>query len=328
MDHVICIKEIGSFFVGGDRVTLEGLPVYSASMVKNGKSRMVDPNGEFWAGQMYVQYIKLSNPTAKYPLLLWHGGGLSGSCWETTPDDREGWQMFFLRAGYNVYISDAVERGRASWARYPEIFTTEPVFRSYQHAWESFRIGKTYCNDPFQRKPFPGSQYPVDSFETFMMYSIPRWSSNNDLTQKAYEKYVQKMGPCILIAHSQGCSFAAETALHYPQLIKAVVFIEPSSMPDYQTYDLKILQNIPQLYIWGDFLDEYTIWNKTVPNTESYYKAVKKYYQELKKVCKRAEWLELPEIGIRGNTHMMMHDKNSSQVAVLILDWLNKQKIV
>ena len=75
--------------------------------------------------------------------MLWHGGGLTGVTWETKPDGKPGWQMFFLNAGHDVYVSDAVERGRASWARYPEIFKTEPLFRTKKEAWEVFRIGPT-----------------------------------------------------------------------------------------------------------------------------------------------------------------------------------------
>ena len=65
---------------------------------------------------------------APIPLLLWHGGGLSGVTYETTPDGREGWLNYFLRKGWSVYNSDAVERGRAGWAQYPDIFKGEPVF--------------------------------------------------------------------------------------------------------------------------------------------------------------------------------------------------------
>ena len=93
---------------------------------------------------MYVQYVKLAQPRARVPLLLWHGGGLSGVTWETKPDGKPGWQQFFLNAGYDVYVSDAVERGRASWARYPEIFKAEPMFRPKKEAWELFRIGPSY----------------------------------------------------------------------------------------------------------------------------------------------------------------------------------------
>ena len=59
---------------------------------------------------------------------MWHGGGESGANWETTPDGRDGWQMRFLRAGLDVYVSDSVERGSSSWARRPNVYTSEPFF--------------------------------------------------------------------------------------------------------------------------------------------------------------------------------------------------------
>lgn len=39
----------------------------------------------------------------------------------------------------------------------------------------------------------------------------------------------------------------------------------------------------------------------------------------------RHEVIDLPKIGIRGNSHMIMMDKNSDQVAQVIQDWLAKQ---
>ena len=135
------VAEVGSFHVGGRAVSLTGLPTRDIVFTAGSAPIKVDPNGDFEVEQMYVQYVKLAQPKAKYPLLLWHGGGLTGVTWETKPDGKPGWQMFFLRAGHDVYVSDAVERGRASWARYPEIFTTEPLFRTKKQAWEDFRIG-------------------------------------------------------------------------------------------------------------------------------------------------------------------------------------------
>ena len=119
-------KEIGSFHIGGQALTLKGLPIKELVYTAGGPPTKMDPNGDFHSGQMYVQYIKLTNPKARYPLLLWHGGGLTGVTWETKPDGQPGWQMYFLNAGHDVYVSDAVERGRASWSRYPEVYSGEP----------------------------------------------------------------------------------------------------------------------------------------------------------------------------------------------------------
>ena len=38
---------------------------------------------------------------ARIPLLMWHGGGLTGVTYETTPDGREGWLNYFLRKGWS-----------------------------------------------------------------------------------------------------------------------------------------------------------------------------------------------------------------------------------
>jgi hypothetical protein len=119
------VKEVGSFHVGGRAETLSGLPTKDIVFSAGAPPIKVDPNGEFEVEQMYVQYVKLAQPKGRVPLLLWHGGGLSGVTWETKPDGKPGWQQFFLNAGYDVYVSDAVERGRASWARYPEIFKSD-----------------------------------------------------------------------------------------------------------------------------------------------------------------------------------------------------------
>ena len=138
------VKEVGSFHVGGRTAALSGMPTKDVVFSPGAPPIKVDPNGEFAVEQMYVQFVKLAQPKAKVPILLWHGGGLTGVTWETKPDGKPGWQQFFLNAGYDVYVSDAVERGRASWARYPEIFKSEPMFRTKKEAWELFRIGPSY----------------------------------------------------------------------------------------------------------------------------------------------------------------------------------------
>jgi hypothetical protein len=40
------------------------------------------------------------------------------------------------------------------------------------------------------------------------------------------------------------------------------------------------------------------------------------------------EWVDLPEKGLKGNTHMMMMDRNSDEVAKLVHEWIVKQGLV
>jgi hypothetical protein len=121
----------------------------------------VDPNGRFQVEQMYVQYFIPVRQRGRVPIFMWHGGGLTGVAWETTPDGREGWQSIFLRQGWAVYTSDAVERGRSGFAQSPAVFAGEPVFLNTASPFERFRIGEgpgSYDADPSKRRAHAGDQ--------------------------------------------------------------------------------------------------------------------------------------------------------------------------
>jgi pimeloyl-ACP methyl ester carboxylesterase len=314
------VKEVGSFHVGGRTETLTGLPSKEIVFSPGAPAIKVDPNGEFEVEQMYVQYVKLAQPKGKVPLLLWHGGGLSGVTWETKPDGKPGWQQFFLNAGYDTYVSDAVERGRASWARYPEIFKSEPFFRPKKEAWELFRIGPSY-EVGGKREAFEGQQFPIEAFDQFAKQGIPRWATNDAATQKAYDSLVQKICPCIIVVHSQGGNFAFTAALNAPDKVKALIAIEPSGAPDPAKADAAKLKGVPHLIVWGDFHDKHAIWQKIRVNPV-------KWGDAIAAAGGRVGTFDLPKMGIKGNTHMLMMDRNSDEVAKLVNDWIGKQGLV
>lgn len=315
------IKEVGSYHVGGRTVTLSGLPEREITYSPGSPPSKLNPNGDFAVEQMYTRYTRLVDPKGKVPMLMWHGGGLSGVTYETKPDGGPGWEMFFLNAGWDVFVSDAVERGRASWARYPEIFKTEPVFRTAKEAWELFRFGKTYDIDPARRVAAPGTQFPVESFAQFTQQSIPRWATNDAAIQAAYDQYVEKACPCVIVVHSQGGNFAFNAALKHPDKVKALVAVEPSGSPDPANTDFSRLRNVPMLWVWGDYMEEYPFWQSILKRQES-------FRQGLVAAGGRGDLLALPQRGIRGNSHMLMMDRNSDQVAGLIQQWLAQQGLL
>jgi hypothetical protein len=67
------VARMGSFPIGGREVTLHDLPVREMPVAGANFSLKIDPNGDYQVDQMYVQYVKLVHPIAKYPLLLIHG---------------------------------------------------------------------------------------------------------------------------------------------------------------------------------------------------------------------------------------------------------------
>ncbi len=314
------VKEVGSLHIGGRAVTLSGLPTREIVFTAGSPPFKVDPNGDFETEQMYAQYVKLASPAGRYPVLMIHGGGLSGVTWETKPDGDPGWQNFFLKAGFDVYVADAVERGRASWSRYPEVYKSEPFFRTKKEGWELFRIGAlgSYETDPGKRKSLEGTQFPTAAFDQFMKQGVPRWATNDGPTQAAYNALIQKVCPCIIVVHSQGGNFAFNAALNAPDKVKAIVAVEPSGAPDPGKANLAALKGTPHLFVWGDFLDKHPLWPKLVPNID-------RYRDGLRAAGVRAEQMDLPKLGMRGNSHMLMMDRNSDAIAQRVVDWLAAQ---
>ena len=104
---------------------MKGQPIKEVLFTPGGVPAKVDPNGVYQVEQMYAQYFLVQNRRGNLPLLLWHGGGLTGATYETKPDGNPGWLNDFLRAGWDTYISDAMERGRSGWT---DKFKGDPVF--------------------------------------------------------------------------------------------------------------------------------------------------------------------------------------------------------
>jgi len=321
---ILAVREIGSFYVGGSVHTLSGMPRRDRVSTTGGAVHPIDPNGEIVAGQMYVQFVRLAAPRSPHPLLLWHGGGMTGVNWETTPDGRPGWQMFFLRAGFDVYVSDAVERGRASWAPYPEVYDEAPYFRTGQEAWEeTFRFGPpgSWHADPALRRAHAGMRFSVEHMEAFMNQFVPRWATNNGRTQRAYDALLARVGGGIVLTHSQGGNFGLTAALHAPERVKAVISLEPSGAPDPRVADAASLRGVPHLFVWGDYLDQHSFWVHSLPR-------VRGWHDALAAAGADVEWIDLPARGIRGNSHALMADDNSDDVAALVLDWMRRHELI
>src|SRR2546425_4425639 len=118
----IALRGMGSFHVGGRDVEISGRPVKEIVFTPGGVPAKVDPNGTYSVEAMYVQYFLPAERRGAVPLLMWHGGGLTGGTYETTPHGRGGWVNFFVKQGWGVDNSDAVERGRAGRAVNPGNF--------------------------------------------------------------------------------------------------------------------------------------------------------------------------------------------------------------
>ena len=75
------------------------------------------------------------------------------------------------------------------------------------------------------------------------------------------------------------------------------------------------LKGVPVLMLYGDFIAQDARWPAIRANGVRFAEAVRA-------AGGAVDVVDLPERGIRGNSHMVMMDHNGDEVAALVQDWL------
>lgn len=70
---------------------------------------------------LYVKNIKEKNNLYKHPILMIHGSGYTGHCYEYSPDGRKGIGYYFAKNNFDVYIIDWPNMGRSGFIPYENI---------------------------------------------------------------------------------------------------------------------------------------------------------------------------------------------------------------
>jgi len=309
----LSIASQGSFFVGGRDVsssTLSSVPRHV-------------PVGTITVDQMYVHYEIPADAGNRYPLTLIHGCCLTGKTWETTPDGRMGWDEYFLRKGYPVYVVDQAARGRSAFdpssinaAKTGKMKPGDlPLLFSAGHeaAWSVFRFGPKYPD------VFPGMQFPLEAQDEFWKQMVPDWSEalpTPNPTVPDLSLLAQRLNGTILISHSQSGIYPFQAATIDTQGIEGIVALEPGECPDAHR-DMRVFAKIPILVLFGDNINGSPRWAPRLRQCRAFVHAA-----NIAGI--NAELILLPEVGIHGNSHMMMQDKNNLQVADWMLDWIGK----
>ena len=261
--------------------------------------------------QMYVQYFLPQNRKGKLPLLLWHGGGLTGVTYETKPDGGDGWLNYFIRKGWDTYISDAVERGRSGWT---STFKGEP----WPAAGRSVGALPHWPDRLVERRQEQArdlSGHPISGRCLRPVHEAGRAALAHHRRSDRGRLYragrqglplrghgaqpvrlVRLQGAGSAARQGQGAGRGRADAGRRPQQGGAI-------------------KNTPILVVYGDNAKDHPRWAKIRQGGVDYAAA-------LKAAGGSIDIVDLPDAGIQGNSHMVMMDRNSDQVADLIQKWL------
>jgi pimeloyl-ACP methyl ester carboxylesterase len=245
------LSDFGSYFVGGQIHRVSGRAVEEIAFTAQTRYRH-DPNGDHAVEAAYVQYFVPAPRRPGPPVVLVHGGGMTGAIWEGTPDGRPGWLQGLLARSHEVHVIDNVERGRAGWM--PGLWPGQPILRTLDEAWTLFRLGPP---EGFaSRTPFPGQRFPVAHLETLARQFVPRWTSTTAAQVAALGALLARLGRATVIAHSQGAAVATAAMAADPARVAALVALEPSGF----TPPGAGAACPPVWIVHGDYLDCDPLW--------------------------------------------------------------------
>jgi hypothetical protein len=307
----------GSFFVGGESKSF-------TTPSPNPQAPAV--TGDITVNQMYVQF---QTPVGgnHTPIVMVHGCCLSSKTWETTPDGRMGWNEYFVRKNRPTYLADQVSRARSGFdgsrinavrtgavppSQLPNVLTA-----SHQTAWSVFRFGPTF------NTPFPDGQFPIEAVDELYKQMIPDLNSLLAMPNPTWTNMAAlavKLHGAVLIGHSESGFFPEQAALIDPTGVKGIVSIEMPCATNLTAPQLSTLAKIPTLVMFGDHLGDV---KGGVANWATSFESCQTFVKQVSDAGGDAQMMHLPKMGIKGNSHMLMQDRNNLQLADLILDWID-----
>jgi pimeloyl-ACP methyl ester carboxylesterase len=331
--------------------------------------------GFFWVGgevretrtgpvlraQMYVEYWIPQALRHPWPIVMVHGGGGQGLDFLGTADGREGWVHWLVRQGYPVYVVDRPGHGRAPF--HPDALGPMGPLLPTAFLEEWFCRPEQFPDrypQARRHRQWPGSGRLGDPhFDHFLASAGPSQASLEQAhrdTQVAAAALLDAIGPAILLTHSAGGPTGWLAADARPQLIKAIIAVEPSGPPFTERAGGKLkwgLTASPLTFVPPaaapedlDVEERPAVQPGTVaclvqreparqlPNlkgfpivivtAEASWMATDNHgvVDFLRQAGAEVEHLRLEGRAIHGNGHAMMLEKNSDAVAAVLGEWI------
>ena len=323
------------------------------------------PGEETLHGQMYVERLSPREPRRPFPLVMFHGAGQTATNWLGTPDGRDGWAEHFAAEGYTIYLIDQPARGRSAWQPGIDGALTRFAAAAQERSFTATASDPRWPQARLQTQ-WPGSGKRGDPvFDAFHATQVPFLADAAEtqrLILAAGSALLDRIGPAVLMTHSQSGTFGWLLGDARPALVKAIVALEPAGPPfenmilsegkarAWGVTDLPLAYDPPvaspaDIAIEQEEAPEHPdlarCWRQRAParrlvnlagipavivTGEASYHAVYDHCtaRYLAEAGMAVDFVRLEHRGIHGNGHMLMLEKNSAEIAALVADWLAK----
>jgi len=293
------LAALESFYVGGSTREVDGGELFGPDVQVS--------------GAIYVQRLMPAVRDFPLPVLFIHGGMHSGVTWETTPDGREGWQTLFVRGGFETLVIDQAWRGRSA----PDLTGLNPFAKVEEEVGPVHTCGMAMG----RRFARGGWRFPMDQLQTYAAQLWPDFfvpeaigrglpGLSDPRNQPPLAALLDRVGPVVLVTHSQGGDVGWTLAKARPDKVRAILAVEPAlTTPGLGDPDFP---DIPVCVMWGDNLpeDARTLSLKDVALARAVAARRPNVVVDL-----------LPEHGISGNGHMLMMEDNNADLAERAMSW-------
>lgn len=177
--------------------------------------------------------------------------------------------------------------------------------------------------------PFPDVRYPVAQIDQLEKHMPLRYKdldsqdvapATGDVEAEAIIPLCEKIGrPVILMIHSAAAAYVEPLLKARPELFKAVINLEQAFIAaddEEETVNafVALLDGKPFLSVYADYIEERGQTNRKILS-----QAITDAIIQQGGV---AGFIDLPQEGILGNTHLMMQDNNNDAIAEKIIGWL------
>jgi hypothetical protein len=250
---------------------------------------------------------------------------------------KDGFPVYILnppeRSGYiNINAINACLKGNAKLYDC-ESYIANIGKTTLQAPWQTWGFGPEY-GVAFENSKFPAFPLKQNYISQFgASFVVYQGKSNMDMTEakqmnrsseEALLALLRKIGPSVLVLHSASGASGYKFAQDHPALVKGIIAIETSDCPKIDKSNPLI--DIPFLGIWGDHIND----RGEEGNHQQRYASCKLMAQTINKIGRApAKFISLPDdLGIYGNSHIMMQDINNAQIEKIMADWLNKNSAV